>query len=105
MADTIDSTASFGMSEVPDGDAGGSMPPCCGTGCAVCVLDYREAAEPGRRPEPEAVVPVEPVCCNSGCMVCVLDYSDAAVVDCGGTAEIAELLDAFESAGVPHSSE
>jgi hypothetical protein len=24
-----------------------SMPPCCGTGCAVCVLDYWVDDEPG----------------------------------------------------------
>jgi hypothetical protein len=30
-----------------------SMPPCCGTGCAVCVLDYWVDDEPGLMSEDE----------------------------------------------------
>lgn len=29
----------------PSAERSSSMPPCCGTGCAVCVLDYWEPDE------------------------------------------------------------
>ncbi|MGH9751577.1 MAG: hypothetical protein ACREA2_02235 [Blastocatellia bacterium] len=29
----------------PGAERSSSMPPCCGTGCAVCVLDYWEPDE------------------------------------------------------------
>ncbi|MGH9769298.1 MAG: hypothetical protein ACREAB_17880, partial [Blastocatellia bacterium] len=80
-----------------------SGPPCCGTGCAVCVLDYWEpdefeipAQEPSaansdygheRRPrnitnelaqsDPPADLAADlPDCCGTGCAVCVLDYPE-----------------------------
>ena len=34
-----------------------SMPPCCGTGCAVCVLDYWEPSES----ESEAIAMLEAI--------------------------------------------
>ena len=79
------------------------MPPCCGTGCAVCVLDYwepdefeipaREETGAGsdhgheRRPrnftneltqsDPLSDTPADlPACCGTGCAVCVLDYPE-----------------------------
>lgn len=78
-------------------------PPCCGTGCAVCVLDYWEpdefespapeatSANPGHghenhhcnitnestQSDPLTVTPDNlPVCCGTGCAVCVLDYPE-----------------------------
>jgi hypothetical protein len=33
------------------------MPPCCGTGCAVCVLDYWEPSES----ESEAIAMLEAI--------------------------------------------
>ncbi len=57
-----------------------SMPPCCGSGCAVCVLDYWE--KPVAAPSLCAVITeipdASPVCCGTGCTVCVLDYSEPA---------------------------
>jgi len=47
-------------------------PACCGSGCAVCVLDCLEE----QKPEEVAVRTEVPECCNSGCLVCVLDYRD-----------------------------
>jgi hypothetical protein len=78
-----------------------SMPPCCGTGCAVCVLDYWEPSEfevPAREttgrnhgqesrpriitneftqsdPLPDTLADL-PACCGAGCAVCVLDYPE-----------------------------
>jgi hypothetical protein len=81
-----------------------SMPPCCGAGCAVCVLDYWEpdefeipssyttdaASDHGyeRRPrnntnelaqsDPRPDTPADlPACCGTGCAVCVLDYPES----------------------------
>jgi hypothetical protein len=81
-----------------------SMPPCCGTGCAVCVLDYWDPDE-FETPAPKAtgegsghgqekrprnntkeltrsVPPPDspadlPACCGTGCAVCVLDYPES----------------------------
>src|SRR5262245_24769331 len=80
-----------------------SGPPCCGTGCAVCVLDYWEPDEfeiPAREtiavssghnhesrpcnlaneitqagPPPDTPADL-PDCCNTGCAVCVRDYPE-----------------------------
>jgi hypothetical protein len=87
----------------PSLERSSSMPPCCGTGCAVCVLDYWDpdefeipaiettgaGSEHGheRRPrnftneltqsDPLAGPPaVLPACCGTGCAVCVLDYPE-----------------------------
>src|SRR5262245_58308284 len=83
-----------------------STPPCCGAGCAVCVLDYWQPDEfeiPARETpgassdhghespcnitneltlsDPPGDVPADlpadlPECCGTGCAVCVLDYPD-----------------------------
>lgn len=74
-------------------------PACCGSGCAVCVLDIldegsqkepvaepREAGRAAELPGPESPVPTGPtgletgagpLCCRTGCTVCVLDLPDA----------------------------
>ena len=71
-------------------------PACCGSGCAVCVLDILDegcqkepVAEPrgaGRSaelPVPESPVPrgleagAGSLCCRTGCTVCVLDLPGA----------------------------
>lgn len=48
------------------------IPECCGSGCAVCVLDNIEPVSSLKalevRDDPEAQ------CCGTGCTVCVLDY-------------------------------
>jgi len=87
----------------PSPEGSSSMPPCCGTGCAVCALDYWEPDEfeiPARettgagsghgheRPprnvineltqsDPLPDTPADlPACCGAGCAVCVLDYPE-----------------------------
>jgi len=67
-------------------------PPCCGSGCAVCVLDYWDGGE-----IPQEVPKAQ--CCNSGCTVCVLDYAGAD--DCAGIeGSLLRLLDAVEEAQI-----
>lgn len=79
------------------------MPPCCGTGCAVCVLD--EFVLPSVAP-----VPAQPIdddspfpphertqCCHTGCLICVRDYPELLAKT---TPEIQalQLLEAIEMA-------
>lgn len=74
-------------------------PACCGSGCAVCVLDIldegcqkepvaelRGAGRSAELPVPESPVPAVPpgleagagsLCCRTGCAVCVLDLPGA----------------------------
>lgn len=50
-------------------------PACCGSGCAVCVLDtLDEFPQPKKREE--AVDDPAALCCQSGCTVCVLDLAN-----------------------------
>ena len=101
-----------------------SGPPCCGTGCAVCVLDYWEPDEfesPARemsdassghghenhpsnitnevtQPDPLPGTPDDlPVCCGTGCVVCVLDYPEYFSKQ-RSESETLAMLEAFEQA-------
>lgn len=74
------------------------QPVCCGSGCAVCVLDCIEEPQRG-----EAAVRTEvPGCCNSGCLVCVLDYRDGwdrnGEAGCGNDGSMLEMIEAIEEA-------
>ncbi len=104
---------------------GEPAPPCCGSGCAVCVLDcgddyWRPESKLAELPElpelPELAKLAElatakadrtmteaepaPECCGTGCTVCVLDYSEVWP-EIGGkksAAELEKLVEAFENA-------
>lgn len=88
---------------------------CCGSGCAVCVLDILdEGCQKGAEPEPReagrsaelplpasAVSPVleageASLCCRTGCTVCVLDLP--AAEGRAGEDTLEHLLAAFEGA-------
>jgi len=97
---------------------GDPSPPCCGSGCAVCVLDcgddyWRPQAGPAglaglaglatakadrtvTKAEPEPA----PECCGTGCTVCVLDYCEVWPEIDGkkSAAELEKLVEAFENA-------
>ena len=78
-----------------------SMPPCCGSGCAVCVLDYWEGVAtddrgPAVTDEPEAAL-AEAACCGSGCTVCVRDYTELTAASTAGPT-LTELIEAVEAA-------
>jgi hypothetical protein len=68
-------------------------PACCGSGCAVCVLDdlneFSQPEPPEKKDEAGAEVAL---CCGTGCTVCVLDLPPTA------DGSIEELLTAFEGA-------
>lgn len=59
-------------------------PACCGSGCAVCVLDcaddyWKPAHSRTATGNEERSMSDDPrvlECCNTGCLVCVLDYPD-----------------------------
>src|ERR1051325_3767209 len=96
------------------------LPSCCGTGCAVCVLDYVEehakqakqaeqivATEPSGRlaQETQNGLPginetgprnENPQCCNTGCIICVRDYPE--LFHAGFDAALVPLLEAVEQA-------
>jgi hypothetical protein len=92
-------------------------PPCCGSGCAVCVLDCGddywgpqsglglaglELSELATAKADRTMTGAEPApeCCGTGCTVCVLDYSEVWP-DIGGeksAAELEKLVEAFENA-------
>lgn len=85
-----------------------SMPPCCGTGCAVCILDYWIEDE-FETPRQEAIAAVNcdhdrsnqpyslPECCGTGCTVCVLDYPEYFSQQ-KSELEISAMLEAIEEA-------
>src|SRR5262245_9546333 len=62
------------------------MPPCCGSGCAVCVLDYWTVDEPGSMPpeEPRAETTDHP--------------HSPEEVEAPADPELVALLEAFEEA-------
>ena len=90
-------------------------PACCGSGCAVCVLDLldegcqkgaeaepREAGRSEELPLPESASPPArdaseaSLCCRTGCTVCVLDLP--AAEGRAGEDALEHLLAAFEGA-------
>lgn len=91
------------------GQARTELPPCCGTGCAVCVLDLIDecasAAPPVAEraigscaPEAERAALIEAAaCCNTGCLICVRDYPELLAA---GQSDAAtwQLLEAIEQA-------
>lgn len=80
------------------------MPSCCGTGCAVCVLDEYV-------PPPIVSTPAQPTdtssvalpphertqCCNTGCLICVRDYPELLAKTTSETQTL-QLLEAIEMA-------
>ena len=84
------------------------LPPCCGTGCAVCVLDLIEeqaavnaapAAETDHcAPAVNRAAVVETVeCCNTGCLICVRDYPELGC-QTAPDPQLLQLLEAIETA-------
>ncbi len=79
------------------------MPTCCGTGCAVCVLDdFVPAAvvTPTAQPADQSATlpPHERTqCCNTGCLICVRDYPEL-LAKTTPDAETLQLLEAIEMA-------
>jgi len=89
------------------------MPECCGSGCAVCVLD---GVEPVARMVPEtpanpgiAALPAPPgrtsqlaaECCGTGCTVCVLDYIEddsPSAAPSAGVDNLTRMLEAIDRA-------
>ncbi|MEY3284037.1 MAG: hypothetical protein RIR86_2050 [Acidobacteriota bacterium] len=89
------------------------MPECCGSGCAVCVLD---SVEPVARVGPEtsanadiANLPATPCrtdqlaaqCCGTGCTVCVLDYIEddlPSAAPSAGVDNLSRMLEAIDRA-------
>lgn len=78
-------------------------PSCCGTGCAVCVLDYvTEYMAPAAAIQAPAPAPVFPAnertqCCNTGCLICVRDYPEL-VSQTEPDTQLLHLLEAIETA-------
>jgi hypothetical protein len=71
-------------------------PACCGSGCAVCVLDtLDEFPQPKKREE--AVDDPAALCCESGCTVCVLDLANPES-QADAAPPLERLLAAFEGA-------
>jgi hypothetical protein len=74
------------------------IPPCCGTGCAVCVLDmvddYAPLA-PAFTPAPQNDLPA---CCNTGCLICVQDYPELYRNGRPDQTQMIALLEAVETA-------
>jgi hypothetical protein len=95
----------------PTKEAYADLPPCCGTGCAVCVLDLID--EPLARVASQlkvessaqladqvaiiGVVAEVVECCNTGCLICVRDYPELLRPD----AATLQLLEAIERAQQP----
>lgn len=77
------------MHEHSQSSSPADFPSCCGTGCAVCVLDgvIEHAAPANERAQ----------CCNTGCLICVRDYPELVLPPDNG-AQILQLLEAVETA-------
>lgn len=79
------------------------MPSCCGTGCAVCVLDdYVPPSVVSIPAQPaDASVTIPPQertqCCNTGCLICVRDYPELLAKTTPETQTL-QLLEAIEMA-------
>lgn len=74
-------------------------PACCGSGCAVCVLDNLDEGnqlEKRDKADQDDADDVTALCCGTGCTVCVLDLGASA--GCGERTVSEELLAAFEGA-------
>lgn len=78
------------------------LPSCCGTGCAVCVLDYvTEYVAPTTTTQTLASTPAFPAnertqCCNTGCLICVRDYPEL-VLQTEPDTQLLQLLEAIET--------
>ena len=71
------------------------LPSCCGTGCAVCVLD--EAPTVAQTEVCPTAPPHERTqCCNTGCLICVRDYPE--LLQAEPDAQALRLLEAIETA-------
>ncbi|MFN9743796.1 MAG: hypothetical protein ACK562_17005 [Acidobacteriota bacterium] len=90
------------------------MPECCGSGCAVCVLDSVEPPVARVGPETSANadisdLPATPCrtdqlaaqCCGTGCTVCVLDYIEddlPSAAPSAGVDNLSRMLEAIDRA-------
>jgi hypothetical protein len=79
------------------------MPSCCGTGCAVCVLDEyvppSAVSTPVQPTNTSATLPPleRTQCCNTGCLICVRDYPELLAKTAPETQTL-QLLEAIEMA-------
>ena len=75
------------------------LPTCCGTGCAVCVLDYAApaAATQALAPAPATPANERTQYCNTGCLICVRDYPEL-VLQTEPDTQLLQLLEAIETA-------
>jgi hypothetical protein len=84
------------------------LPSCCGTGCAVCVLDLigEYAAEITAQAETStcalvaeraAAIVEAAECCNTGCLICLRDYPELFRAGQQDEASL-QLLEAIEQA-------
>lgn len=79
------------------------MPSCCGTGCAVCVLDEyvppSVVSPPAQPTGASATLPPHErtQCCNTGCLICVRDYPELLAKTTPETQTL-QLLEAIEMA-------
>ena len=79
--------------------AGADLPACCGTGCAVCVLDYAASAGTTEAVAPAPALPANErtQCCNTGCLICVREYPEL-VLQTEPDTQLLQLLEAIETA-------
>ncbi len=83
------------MQEHSNTSAYTESPSCCGTGCAVCVLD--EVQVVGQAVVSPTAPPHERAqCCNTGCLICVRDYPE--LLQAAPDAQVLQLLEAIEAA-------
>lgn len=79
------------------------MPSCCGTGCAVCVLDEyvppSVVSTPAQPTDASVTIPPQErtQCCNTGCLICVRDYPELLAKTAPETQTL-QLLEAIEMA-------
>lgn len=69
------------------------MPECCGSGCAVCVLDSWEPAAQVSTGKDD----LADQCCGTGCTVCVLDYIQDGSPD-STAGQLSRMLEAIDLA-------
>ena len=76
------------------------LPPCCGTGCAVCVLDMVEDYAPSKPIGWQEAQIVLTACCKTGCLICVQDHPELYRNGRPEQAQMIALLEAMETADI-----
>lgn len=79
------------------------IPLCCGTGCAVCVLEVcvppSVVTTPAQTKDASSIFPPHEraQCCNTGCLICVRDYPELLMKP-EPESQTLQLLEAIERA-------